>query len=164
MLPLFLLKRPKANLDELETILIKEFDLRKLENEEIAIIHGIGEGILKKEVTDFLKSITKIIIFFLGDIKCLKKRKIFIMQQQSDKPFSPNTLVVIVNNRDYKEYYSALKGYIDTEINNTTIDRIELYQKAIIKTEKGDIELELFPNEAPGTVENFEKLAKKGCP
>ena len=35
-------------------------------------------------------------------------------------------------------------------------------KKAIIKTEKGDIELELFPNEAPGTVENFEKLAKKG--
>ena len=33
-------------------------------------------------------------------------------------------------------------------------------KKAVIKTEKGDIELELFPNEAPGTVENFEKLAK----
>ncbi len=35
-------------------------------------------------------------------------------------------------------------------------------KKAVIKTEKGDITLELFPNEAPGTVENFEKLAKKG--
>ena len=35
-------------------------------------------------------------------------------------------------------------------------------KKAVIKTDKGDITLELFPNEAPGTVENFEKLAKKG--
>lgn len=35
-------------------------------------------------------------------------------------------------------------------------------KKAIIKTEKGDITLELFPNEAPGTVANFEKLANKG--
>ena len=31
-------------------------------------------------------------------------------------------------------------------------------KKAIIETEKGDIVLELFPNEAPGTVANFEKL------
>ncbi|RAP52521.1 MAG: peptidylprolyl isomerase [Methanosphaera sp. rholeuAM270] len=35
-------------------------------------------------------------------------------------------------------------------------------KKAVIKTDKGDITLELFPNEAPGTVENFEKLANKG--
>ena len=35
-------------------------------------------------------------------------------------------------------------------------------KKAIIETEKGDIVLELFPNEAPGTVANFEKLAKSG--
>ncbi|MDO5851547.1 MAG: peptidylprolyl isomerase [Methanobacteriaceae archaeon] len=35
-------------------------------------------------------------------------------------------------------------------------------KKAIIKTDKGDIELELFPNEAPNTVKNFEDLANKG--
>ena len=35
-------------------------------------------------------------------------------------------------------------------------------KKAIIKTDKGDITIELFPNEAPGTVENFEKLANEG--
>ena len=35
-------------------------------------------------------------------------------------------------------------------------------KKAVIKTEKGDITLELFPNEAPGTVANFEKLANEG--
>ena len=33
---------------------------------------------------------------------------------------------------------------------------------AIIETDKGNIELELFPNEAHGTVENFEKLAREG--
>ena len=32
-------------------------------------------------------------------------------------------------------------------------------KKAIIETEKGDIVLELFPNEAPGTVANFEKCS-----
>ena len=35
-------------------------------------------------------------------------------------------------------------------------------KKARIETEKGDIVLELFPNEAPGTVANFEKLANSG--
>ena len=35
-------------------------------------------------------------------------------------------------------------------------------EKAIIETEKGTIELELFPNEAPGTVANFEKLINEG--
>ena len=33
---------------------------------------------------------------------------------------------------------------------------------AIIETDKGNIELELFPNEAPGTVANFEKLINEG--
>lgn len=35
-------------------------------------------------------------------------------------------------------------------------------KKAIISTEKGDIELELYQQEAPNTVANFEKLAKEG--
>ncbi|OED30826.1 peptidylprolyl isomerase [Methanosphaera sp. WGK6] len=35
-------------------------------------------------------------------------------------------------------------------------------KKAVIKTDKGDITIELFPNEAPGTVKNFEELANKG--
>jgi len=34
--------------------------------------------------------------------------------------------------------------------------------KAVIDTAQGVIELELFPDEAPGTVANFEKLAKEG--
>ena len=36
------------------------------------------------------------------------------------------------------------------------------YKKAIIKTEKGDMTLELFANEAPQTVCNFANLAKEG--
>lgn len=36
-------------------------------------------------------------------------------------------------------------------------------KKGYIAMENGEkIEFELFPNEAPGTVENFEKLAKEG--
>jgi len=34
--------------------------------------------------------------------------------------------------------------------------------KAVISTAKGDITLTLFPQEAPGTVANFAKLAKEG--
>lgn len=34
--------------------------------------------------------------------------------------------------------------------------------KAVISTPKGDITLKLFPEEAPGTVGNFTKLAKEG--
>lgn len=34
--------------------------------------------------------------------------------------------------------------------------------KALIKTNKGDIEIQLFPKEAPMTVENFVRLAQKG--
>ncbi len=35
-------------------------------------------------------------------------------------------------------------------------------KKATIETDKGNIELELFDTEAPGTVANFEKLAGEG--
>ncbi len=34
--------------------------------------------------------------------------------------------------------------------------------KAVIATEKGDIEVELFDNDAPKSVENFTKLAREG--
>jgi len=34
--------------------------------------------------------------------------------------------------------------------------------KAVIKTDKGDIEVELYPNDAPQTVQNFVTLAKRG--
>lgn len=35
-------------------------------------------------------------------------------------------------------------------------------KKGVIKTEKGDIVIEFFDQEAPGTVANFEKLANSG--
>lgn len=34
--------------------------------------------------------------------------------------------------------------------------------QAVINTDKGRLVLELYPNEAPGTVENFAKLAQSG--
>ena len=38
----------------------------------------------------------------------------------------------------------------------------ENMKKAIIETDKGNIEITLFPEEAPNTVANFEKLANSG--
>lgn len=35
-------------------------------------------------------------------------------------------------------------------------------QKATIKTEKGDMTVEFFPEDAPGTVRNFVELSEKG--
>ena len=34
--------------------------------------------------------------------------------------------------------------------------------KATIKTNQGEIKIQLFPKQAPKTVENFTKLAEKG--
>jgi len=43
----------------------------------------------------------------------------------------------------------------------TTFEKISA-TSAVIKTEKGDISLELYPNDAPKTVMNFATLAKNG--
>ncbi len=41
-------------------------------------------------------------------------------------------------------------------------DELNKFQYAIIKTEKGDIRLKLFPEETPNTVANFATLANEG--
>jgi peptidyl-prolyl cis-trans isomerase B (cyclophilin B) len=43
-----------------------------------------------------------------------------------------------------------------------TFQRKRDYTKAIIKTNKGDINIDFFDNDAPGTVANFVKLAESG--
>lgn len=47
------------------SILVKSFiaDNYKLGNEEIAIIHGVGQGILKKEVHNMLKKDKRVLEF-----------------------------------------------------------------------------------------------------
>ncbi|VTQ02618.1 Cyclophilin type peptidyl-prolyl cis-trans isomerase/CLD [Sphingobacterium daejeonense] len=40
--------------------------------------------------------------------------------------------------------------------------RIEIMSKAIIKTEKGDMTVQFYTEDAPNTVANFIKLAKSG--
>ncbi|MDR2342223.1 MAG: peptidylprolyl isomerase, partial [Campylobacteraceae bacterium] len=45
---------------------------------------------------------------------------------------------------------------------NYTKDELKAFAYAIIKTDKGDMVLELYPDEAPTTVANFAYLAKSG--
>lgn len=108
-LPLIFLKKNIVNLEEVEKTLLKEYELRKLEMNDISNYFGISEY-------------DPDTMLFLTDF------------EELDKPFSPNTLIVIINNRKYKEYYNTLKEYIEMEIyNSTQKERIELYKNAIIK-------------------------------
>jgi peptidyl-prolyl cis-trans isomerase B (cyclophilin B) len=52
---------------------------------------------------------------------------------------------------------------INNKIKKITINKKnKLIMRCIIKTEKGDMFVELYPFDAPKTVENFVKLAKSG--
>lgn len=53
--------------------------------------------------------------------------------------------------------FNGFKTLLDTKLING-----EKMKKAIIETDKGNIELVLFDKEAPNTVANFEKLANEG--
>lgn len=113
ILPLSLLPRKSdVNLDDLEKALLKEcsdLNLRKLERDDIINYFGVT-------INDDDE------LLFLTDFK------------DENKPFSPNILIAIVNNRDHREYYDVLKSYIDMEIaNSSDSERIKLYQNAIIK-------------------------------
>ena len=109
MLPLIFLNRNTVNLEEVEKVLLKEFELRKLESDDISNYFGISDY-------------DPDTMLFLTDY------------QDLDKPFSPNTLIVIINNHKYKEYYNTLKEYINVEISNSSdYERVKLYQSAIIK-------------------------------
>ena len=62
-----------------------------------------------------------------------------------------------------------LKEQDDSKQENTGSKEISIMDykqvsatKAVIKTDKGDIELELYPNDAPKTVTNFATLATNG--
>ncbi|WP_299546903.1 peptidylprolyl isomerase [uncultured Helicobacter sp.] len=45
---------------------------------------------------------------------------------------------------------------------NLPKEELEKLQYALIQTEKGDMKIKLFPNEAPNTVANFAHLAQSG--
>jgi cyclophilin family peptidyl-prolyl cis-trans isomerase len=49
-----------------------------------------------------------------------------------------------------------------TSTTEPTTNQSQTIMKATLHTTKGDITIELFPSEAPKTVENFTKLAKAG--
>lgn len=58
--------------------------------------------------------------------------------------------------------YSPKEKEIENTTNIISTTPITTMSKAIIETNKGIIEVELFPSDAPKTVENFTTLAQKG--
>ncbi len=67
-------------------IKIKTFidDNCKLGNEEIAIVHGIGKGILKKEVLDMLKKDKRVLEY---NLDCFNEGCTLVrLDQKIDKP------------------------------------------------------------------------------
>ncbi len=57
---------------------------------------------------------------------------------------------------------SSSKQTIQPTSSDTMGNNVDVKQTAIIKTEKGDIALSLYPNDAPKTVANFIQKAKSG--
>ena len=87
------------NLDDLKRNIFKQYNeinLRVLENEEIRNYFGID---LKDDIDSLF-----ITDYFIED---------------EPKPFSPNVLIVVVNSKDYHDYATLLKNYIDVEIMNS---------------------------------------------
>jgi len=76
----------------------------------------------------------------------------------SGSRISNNNLVEqeTVNNQEEK------MEEINKEVDNQTITMDTKTQGVILKTNQGDIKLELFADKAPKTVENFVKLASEG--
>ena len=105
------------NLDDLKRNIFKqynEFNLRVLENEEIRNYFGID---LKDDIDSL----------FITDY--------FV--EENPKPFSPNVLIVVVNSKDYHDYATLLKNYIDVEImNSLDMERVNKYKEAIIEEKR----------------------------
>ncbi|MDE5602789.1 MAG: peptidylprolyl isomerase [Helicobacter sp.] len=51
---------------------------------------------------------------------------------------------------------------METKVFDTSKEILDKLQFALIKTQKGDMTIRLFPNEAPNTVANFASLAQSG--
>jgi Peptidyl-prolyl cis-trans isomerase (rotamase) - cyclophilin family len=59
-----------------------------------------------------------------------------------------------------KKFIFFIIFFIVTCMNQTKIEKKGTF--AVIETDKGNLVIELFPNVAPKTVENFIKLSKEG--
>lgn len=60
-------------------------------------------------------------------------------------------------------FFAACGGGTSTTTTNSTPTREPAGNTAVIETDAGTIKVELYPNEAPKTVENFKLLAQKGA-
>jgi cyclophilin family peptidyl-prolyl cis-trans isomerase/HEAT repeat protein len=65
-----------------------------------------------------------------------------------------------ITGKDHEKEITAVK--YRTDFDWTFIDNLENKKFAVVKTNKGDIKLEFYPNIAPFTVQSFVKLAESG--
>lgn len=87
------------------------------------------------------------------------------LQEALDKLSLPREIEAYNELQKAMDYLKGTKGKPMKPVYNHPIDWVYLdiagvAPKAVIKTTKGNITLQLFPNEAPGTVSNFIQLAK----
>ena len=124
------------NLDDLKRNIFKQYselNLRVLENEEIRNYFGID---LKEDIDSLF--ITDYIV------------------EDDPKPFSPNVLIVIINSKDYHDYATILKNYIDVEImNSLDMERVNMYKETIIEENRNYYYLAL------GTDKNIVKIIEE---
>ena len=104
------------NLDNLEKTLLKQYselNLKKLDKYDISEYFGI----VVDDNTSYL---------FLTN---------FENDEANPVPFDPQNLIVVVNSKDYMDYYNTLKDYIDGIIQNTEdYQKINLYKNALLKS------------------------------
>jgi cyclophilin family peptidyl-prolyl cis-trans isomerase len=80
----------------------------------------------------------------------------FYQSMAKDDKVAMTGLMDLQNIPYYKQAWAAEKKLRDREAKENTLPRV------LLKTNKGDIEIELFEDQAPNTVANFISLVEKG--
>ncbi len=94
-----------------------------------------------------------------------RERETFNKKESKRKTIIRVVFLVLIAFAVYQINIAMNKNSENTEVNNNSQNESMQEKKenkiAIIETNKGDIKLELFTNDAPKTVENFVKLASE---
>ena len=91
--------------------------------------------------------------FAVGDFDAAEK---YLQQARKENAISDTGTSCLMNVPYYQKAWSKEKQLRDAEASADDLPRV------LLKTGKGDIELEMFENEAPNAVANFISLVEKG--